>query len=257
MGDTITPHPRPAVVTGASWAVAAEYAVALTRHPSRGCPCGLRASPPRAREARVLPRLCASRRLQLSLRAIPRQVDRGVLIALVARPTAVARPVLGPTEVLDRAAPMARLRAGEEPVGLHQLRAVPAGLVAELPTNLGESRVRKSATSCPGPRQPLLAEHLGGVQPLHHDPAVGLGQPGGEPMDLVLPDGGDVRVELRSAPFLAPAAVRAALAAGDGPGEPTQHGQVPGQGGRVRNPLDLPRGGGHRGQPTHADVDAI
>src|SRR5579875_2999765 len=119
MGDTITPHPRPAVVTGASWAVAAEYAVALTRHPSRGCPCGLRASPPRAREARVLPRLCASRRLQLSLRAgshqaslvgcpgrVPRQVDRGVLIALVARPTAVARPVLGPTEVLDRAAPM-------------------------------------------------------------------------------------------------------------------------------------------------------
>src|SRR5579875_1858495 len=108
-------------------------------------------------------------------------------------PTAVARPVLGPTEVLDRAAPMARLRAGEVPVGLDQLRAVPPGLVAELPTNLGESRVRKSATSCPGPRQPLLAEHPGGVQPLHHDPAVGLGQPGGEPMDLVLPDGGDVR----------------------------------------------------------------
>src|SRR5579875_645739 len=51
--------------------VAAEYAVALTRHPSRGCPCGLRASLPRAREARVLPRLCASRRLQLSLRAGP------------------------------------------------------------------------------------------------------------------------------------------------------------------------------------------
>src|SRR5579883_2065194 len=75
-------------------------------------------------------------------------------------------------------------------------------------------------------------------------------------MDLVLPDGGDVRVELRSAPFLAPAPVRAALAAGDGPGEPTQHGQVPGQGGRVRNPLDHPLGGGHRGQPTHADVDS-
>ncbi len=49
--------------------VAAEYAIALTRHPSRGCPCGLRASSPRAREAWVLPRLCASRRLQLSLRA--------------------------------------------------------------------------------------------------------------------------------------------------------------------------------------------
>ncbi len=59
---------RPAAHGGA---VAAEYAVALTRHPSRGCPCGLRASLPRAREARVLPRLCASRRLQLSLRAGP------------------------------------------------------------------------------------------------------------------------------------------------------------------------------------------
>jgi len=37
----------------------------------------------------------------------------------------------------------------------------------------------------------VLAQHPGGVQPLHHDPAVGRGQPGGEPMDLVASDGGE------------------------------------------------------------------
>src|SRR5579875_2839492 len=75
-------------------------------------------------------------------------------------------------------------------------------------------------------------------------------------MDLVLPDGGDPGMEPGAPAFLPPAAVRAALAAGDGPGEPTEHAQVPGQGGRVRNPLDHAVGRSHRGQPTHADVDS-
>jgi len=52
-----------------------------------------------------------------------------VVIAPVARPTAVTPPVLVPPEVLDQAAAMAGPRAGKAPVGLHHLRAVPGGLV--------------------------------------------------------------------------------------------------------------------------------
>jgi len=173
----------------------------------------------------------------------------------MARPTAVTPPVLGPADVLDQAAAMAGLRAGEVPVGFHQLRAVPGGLVAQLPADLGQSRVGQSPAPHPRPGQSLLAQHAGGVQPFHHDPAVGLGQPGGEPMDLVPSDGGDMGLEPGAAPLLAPAAIRAALAPGDGPREPTQHGQVPGQRGRVGHPLDDSLGGGHRGQPAHADID--
>ncbi|SRR5579875_1347543 len=70
------------------------------------------------------------------LKGMPCQVDRGIVIALVTPPTAVARPVLGPANGLDTATAAAGLRAGEEAVGLHQYRAMPAGLVAELPPDL-------------------------------------------------------------------------------------------------------------------------
>src|SRR5579875_2738929 len=167
------------------------------RHPSRGCPRGLRASPPRAREARVSPGTPRSR-----LGGVPRadtspEVERGVVIALTARPTAVTPPVLGPPEVLDQAAAMAGPRAGKAPLGLHHLRAVPADLVTELPAELGQGRLGRSPAPRPRPRDPLLADHAGGVQPFPHDPAVGGGEPGGEPRDLVAPEGGDVRLEPR------------------------------------------------------------
>src|SRR5579875_2086979 len=149
------------------------------RHPSRGCPRGLRASPPRAREARASPgpheaglvgppdrgsappegsngadgRGPHQANLVGCPGPIPRQVERGVVIALMARPTAVTPPVLGPPEVLDRAAAMAVPRAGKAPLGLHHLRAVPGGLVTKLPAELGQR--------C-------------GVQPLPQDPAVGV-----------------------------------------------------------------------------------
>src|SRR5579875_1595736 len=58
---------------------------------------------------------------------MPRQVARGVVIAPMARPTAVTPPTLGPPEVLDQAAAMAGPRAGKAPVGLHQLRAARGG----------------------------------------------------------------------------------------------------------------------------------
>src|SRR5579875_3062015 len=130
------------------------------RHPSRGSPRGLRTSPPRAREARVSPGPHEAGLVGPPDRGstphggsngadgrgpptkpawwgapgpIPRQIDRGVVIAPVARPTAVTPPVLGPPEVLDQAAAMAGPRAGKAPVGLHHLRAVPGGLVTKLP----------------------------------------------------------------------------------------------------------------------------
>src|SRR5579875_1375203 len=92
---------------------------------------------------------------------MPRQVDRGVVIALVARPTAVTLPVLGPPEVLDRAAAMAGPRAGKAPLGLHHLRAVPADLVTKLPAELGQGRLGRSPAPRPRPRDPLLAQPAG------------------------------------------------------------------------------------------------
>src|SRR5579875_175952 len=163
------------------------------RHPSRGCPRGLRASSPRAR--------------QPGSRRGPHE--------------AVTPPTLGPTDVLDRATAMAGPRAGKAPVGLHHLRAVPGDLVTKLPAELGQGRLGRSPAPRPRPRDPLLAQPAGGVQPLPHDPAVGGGRPGGEPRDPVAPEGGDVRLEPHSTPFLAPAAIRAAPAAGEGPGAPT------------------------------------
>src|SRR5579875_3833479 len=101
----------------------------------------------------------------------------------VCTPAAVAAPVLGPPEVLDKAAAMAGPRAGKAPVGLHHLRAVPGGLVTKLPAELGQGRIGRSPAPRPRPRDPLLAQPAGGIQPLPHDPAVGGGQPGGEPRD--------------------------------------------------------------------------
>src|SRR5579875_2834366 len=130
------------------------------RHPASGFPHGL-----------PLPRL-----MEVPLKPSEPSgigIGRCTLILPPASTAFGAHPTLGPAEILKASAGSAGPRAGEAPVGLHHLRAVPGGLVTKLPAELGQGRLGRSPAPRPRPRDPLLAQPAGGIQPFPHDPAVG------------------------------------------------------------------------------------
>jgi hypothetical protein len=123
------------------------------------------------------------------------EVDRSIVVPVVDGSTFVACPRPLPPDVLDVATGVARLRRGEEPVGLDQLASVPAALVAQLAAGFCEGCVGEPASAGTGAVELLLAEHPGRVQTFDHDRAVGLGKPRGQVVDVVYPDVSDPAVE--------------------------------------------------------------
>jgi hypothetical protein len=90
---------------------------------------------------------------------------------------------------------MAGLRRREPPVRDHQAGPVPAGLVGQLAAGPAERGIGQGAPAGAGARQALLPQHRGRVQALDYDLAVGLGESGGQDVEVVAADAGDPAVQ--------------------------------------------------------------
>src|SRR5262245_7819648 len=123
------------------------------------------------------------------------EVDGGVVITLVPGPALAAGPVPGPADVLLVQALVAGLRRRVPAAGLDEPGPVPAGLVPKLPPRLGQGRVGQATAACPGSVEPFLGEHPRCIQSFDHDGAVGLGESGGQVVDVVCADVRDPAVQ--------------------------------------------------------------
>jgi hypothetical protein len=186
-------------------------------------------------------------------RLVAREVDGGVVVALVPAPAPAAGPVLVPPDVLHVPAGMAGLRGRIPPAGDDQAGAVPAGLVGELAAGLGQGGTlcriytRFQRDRCPWSERGLRARRgrwyregissqqetdLGagpiragpgrGLDPHHR--AAGTSRPPGEPGDLpahvsLLAGRGHPRMQTIR-PGCEPAGTPAPRASSPGPPEP-------------------------------------
>jgi len=155
----------------------------------------------------------------------PGEVDRGVAVSVQDQATALAAvaPLREGELRFDRPAAGALLGTGEPPVGDHQLGAVPLALVGQLAAELREPGIRERSG------QLAVAQHASDMEVFHHDPAVGLGQAGGELVEMVAAHVGDLGVVASQPAGGSGPIARATGLTGVHPGEVAELAQPPAQ----------------------------
>ena len=118
----------------------------------------------------------------------PREVYRGVVVALMGGRTSITLPMFSPADVLHMPAGVAGFRRREPAVSDHQLRPVPACVVGQVAPRCAQRRIRQATPAGAGTRQPFLPQHPRRVQTFNNDPAVSFSQSRREDMEVMRAD---------------------------------------------------------------------